>query len=78
MGVVAQSVELGNYLTVHHANGILTLYAHCSRITVHSGDAVRLGDKLAETGSTGNATGPHLHFEVHDGEDCLDPAYYLS
>ena len=77
VGVVAESVELGKYLTVHHADGVLTLYAHCSRITAASGDAVRLGDKLAEVGHTGNATGPHLHFELRDGEDWLDPKRYF-
>lgn len=78
VGVVGESVELGKYLTVHHANGVITLYGHCGRITVSSGAAVKRGDKLAEAGSTGNATGPHLHFEVHDGEDYLNPEYYLS
>ncbi|MBE7009259.1 MAG: M23 family metallopeptidase [Ruminococcaceae bacterium] len=78
VGVVAESVELGRYLTVHHDNGIVTLYAHCSRITVPSGATVRRGEKLAEVGETGNATGPHLHFEIHDGEDYIDPIYYLS
>jgi len=77
VGVVADSVEMGKYLTVHHDNGILTLYAHCSRITVSSGETVRRGEKLAEAGSTGNATGAHLHFEIHDGEEYLNPAYYL-
>lgn len=76
VGVVAESVELGKYLTVHHANGVMTLYAHCSRITAASGAPVKRGEKLAEVGSTGNATGPHLHFEIHDGETYLDPAYY--
>ncbi len=76
VGVVAESVELGKYLTVHHANGVMTLYGHCNRITAVSGEPVRRGDKLAEAGSTGNATGPHLHFEIHDGETYLDPAYY--
>ena len=78
VGVVGESVELGKYLTVHHENGVLTLYGHCSRITVSSGAAVKRGDKLAEAGSTGNATGTHLHFELHDGEDYLNPQYYLS
>ena len=78
VGVVGESVELGKYLTVHHENGVITLYAHCSRITVSSGAAVKRGDKLAEAGSTGNATGTHLHFEIHDGEDYLNPQYYLS
>ena len=78
VGVVGESVELGKYLTVHHENGVVTLYAHCSRVSVSSGAAVKLGDKIAEAGSTGNATGTHLHFEVHDGEDYLNPEYYLS
>lgn len=78
VGVVGESVELGKYLTVHHENGVLTLYGHCSRVTVSSGAAVKRGDKLAEAGSTGNATGTHLHFELHDGEDYLNPQYYLS
>lgn len=78
VGVVGDSVELGKYLTVHHEGGVVTLYAHCSRVSVSSGAAVRKGDKLGEVGSTGNATGPHLHFELHDGEDYLDPAPYLS
>lgn len=76
VGVVAESVELGKYLTVHHKNGVTTLYAHCSRITAKSGAEVRRGEKLAEVGSTGNATGPHLHFEIQDGETYLDPQYY--
>lgn len=78
VGVVGESVELGKYLTVHHENGLLTLYAHCSRILAASGDAVRMGETIAEAGSTGNATGPHLHFELHDGEELLDPVLYLS
>ena len=77
VGVTAESVELGKYVTVHHARGVTTLYAHLSRVSVSSGDTVRLGDTLGEVGSTGNATGPHLHFEVHDGEDYLNPQYYL-
>lgn len=77
VGVVADSAVLGKYLTVHHADGKLTLYAHCSRVTAVSGAEVRRGDKLAEVGQTGNATGPHLHFELRDGEDWLDPARYL-
>lgn len=77
VGVVAESVLLGKYLTVQHPDGIETLYAHCSAIAVASGDAVTLGDVLGTVGSTGNATGAHLHFEVHDGTAYLDPAWYL-
>lgn len=78
VGVVAESVLLGKYLTVQHANGAETLYAHCSAIGVSSGAEVKRGDVLGAVGSTGNATGAHLHFEVHDGAAYLDPAHYLS
>ena len=78
VGVVGESVELGKYLTVHHDNGVVTLYAHLSRVTARSGAKVAMGDKLAEAGHTGNATGTHLHFEIHDGEEYLNPQYYLS
>lgn len=78
VGAVGDSVELGNYLTVHHENGVLTLYGHLSRVTVASGDKVSRGDKLGEAGHTGNATGTHLHFEIHDGEVYLNSEYYLS
>ena len=78
VGAVGDSVELGNYLTVHHENGVLTLYGHLSRVSVTSGDKVSRGDKLGEAGHTGNATGTHLHFELRDGEVYLNPEYYLS
>lgn len=78
VGVVGESVELGKYLTVHHDNGVVTLYGHCSRVTAQSGAKVAMGDKLAEAGHTGNATGTHLHFEIHDGEEYLNPQYYLG
>ncbi len=77
VGVVGDSVELGKYLTVNHADGFSTLYGHCSAVTVSSGTTVRKGQAIARVGSTGNATGPHLHFEVHDGEEYLDPDCYL-
>ena len=77
VGAVAESVELGKYLTVHHENGISTLYAHCSSIDAAPGEKIEKGETIAAVGSTGNTTGPHLHFEVHDGEVYLDPTYYL-
>jgi murein DD-endopeptidase MepM/ murein hydrolase activator NlpD len=56
--------QYGNYVVVDHGNGVETLYAHHSLNLVHSGDIVRRGQKIAEVGRTGNATGPHLHFEL--------------
>lgn len=54
----------GNYVVVDHGNGVATLYGHHKLNLVHEGDIVRRGQKIAEVGRTGNATGPHLHFEL--------------
>jgi murein DD-endopeptidase MepM/ murein hydrolase activator NlpD len=56
--------DYGNYVAVDHGNGVVTLYAHCNRNYVEAGEIVRRGQKIAEVGRTGNATGPHLHFEL--------------
>lgn len=75
---VGESAELGKYVTVQHANDFATLYAHCQRITASSGQTVQLGDPIAESGATGQTTGPHLHFELHQDTVCLNPIYYVS
>lgn len=75
---VGESSSYGKYLTVSHENGYVTLYAHCSRVVASSGAAVAEGQKIAEVGETGQATGPHLHFELHQGETYLNPIYYVS
>ncbi len=54
----------GNYVVIAHANGTQTLYAHMSRVLVSSGESVSRGEVIGKVGSTGEATGPHLHFEV--------------
>ena len=54
----------GNMVEVDHGNGLVTRYAHASRLLARVGDLVRRGQKIAEVGSTGRSTGPHLHFEV--------------
>lgn len=72
-----ESSTLGNYIMLRHEGGYVTLYAHCSRVTA-SGGSVAMGDKIAEVGATGLATGPHLHFELHDGELYLNPIYYVA
>ncbi|MEM9482976.1 MAG: M23 family metallopeptidase, partial [Cyanobacteria bacterium P01_F01_bin.116] len=55
----------GNLVEVRHADGSMTRYAHNSRILVRSGQRVAQGQHIADMGSTGYSTGPHLHFEVH-------------
>jgi len=72
-----ESSSLGNYIMLRHEGGYITLYGHCSRVTA-TGGAVSKGDKIAEVGSTGLATGPHLHFELHDGDLYLNPIYYVE
>jgi murein DD-endopeptidase MepM/ murein hydrolase activator NlpD len=54
----------GGTLTIDHGYGVRTFYAHCSRVLVRVGQAVRRSDRIAEVGSTGIVTGPHLHYEV--------------
>lgn len=75
---VGESSELGKYVTVLHANDFTTLYAHCKCITASSGQKVQMGDPIAEVGATGQATGPHLHFELQQDTTYLNPVYYVS
>jgi murein DD-endopeptidase MepM/ murein hydrolase activator NlpD len=56
--------QYGNFVMVEHGNGVVTVYAHHRLNLVREGDIVRRGQKIAEVGRTGNATGPHLHFEL--------------
>lgn len=72
-----ESSTLGKYIMLEHSGGYVTLYAHCSRITA-SGGSVKMGEKIAEVGETGAATGPHLHFELRDGSLYLNPGYYVE
>lgn len=79
-GVVAHSGPLGAYgnlVLVRHAGGFATAYAHARRALVAAGERVRRGDPIAEVGATGNATGPHLHFEIRRGERAVDPLLFL-
>jgi murein DD-endopeptidase MepM/ murein hydrolase activator NlpD len=70
-------VGYGTYVVVAHGGGLYTLYGHLSKLGVAAGDHVRAGQVLGLSGSTGNSTGPHLHFEVRLGSDPVDPAPYL-
>lgn len=68
----------GIYVILDHGGGIQTLYAHCSAITVSEGDVVATGQKIAEVGSTGWATGPHIHFEVRQNGTPQNPVNWLQ
>ena len=75
---VGESSSYGKYCIVDHGGGYSTLYAHCSRVTASSGTAVKAGQKIAEVGETGVATGPHLHFELQRDGVYLNPIYYVA
>jgi LysM repeat protein len=79
-GKVTYADELrgyGNMIILKHAGKISTIYAHNKKNLVKSGDIVRKGQKIAEVGQTGKATGNHLHFEVRIGEKPVNPEFYL-
>lgn len=68
----------GNLVDIRHPDGSLTRYAHNSRLLVRPGQRVAQGEQIAEMGSTGYSTGPHLHFEIHaSGGGTVNPMAYL-
>jgi len=68
----------GNMIEIDHGNDLITRYAHASRVYVKQGDLIRNGQKIAEVGSTGRSTGPHLHFEVLVQGVPQDPQKFLD
>lgn len=67
----------GRYVVLDHGNGLRTLYAHLMEFSVRPGDKVRYGQQIGRVGKSGNATGYHLHYEVHRGGQTVDPLAYL-
>ena len=68
----------GNYIMINHGGGRVTLYAHMSSRAVTVGTTVNKGQVIGYVGSTGNSTGPHLHFEVRNNGGTVDPLTYFS
>jgi murein DD-endopeptidase MepM/ murein hydrolase activator NlpD len=69
----------GNKVEIQHPDGTITLYAHASRVLTRVGAKVRRGQQIAEIGSTGASTGPHLHFQIHPGgKTAIDPLFFFA
>ena len=80
-GLVLESTwhpEYGRVLEIDHGNGLSTRYAHCSKVLVQAGALVKRGQPVAEVGTSGRSTGPHLHFEVLLDGAPQDPARFLT
>lgn len=75
---VGEDDSYGLYLQLDHGNGIKSFYAHCQSICVKKGQQVTAGETIAKIGSTGTATGPHLHLELKCGNLRVNPAYYIE
>ena len=67
----------GRIIKITEPDGTQTWYGHMSRYLVKAGDQVRAGERIALVGAAGDATGPHLHFEVHVGGRAIDPLPFL-
>ena len=78
--VVTQEIHsaYGNMIEIDHGNDLITRYAHASRAFVKRGDLIKRGQKIAEVGTTGRSTGPHLHFEVWVQGVPQDPQKFLT
>ncbi len=80
-GIVAMSgwsnAGYGNMILISHGNGYMTRYAHLSVLAVNSGQAIKKGQLLGRVGSTGRSTGPHLHFEIIQGNGHRNPYVLL-
>ena len=75
--VASEEGEYGKHLDITN-NDVLTRYAHCSKLLVKEGEKVKKGQKIAEVGSTGNSTGPHLHFEIRRDNRTINPESILK
>ncbi len=67
----------GKLIILQHEKNMITIYAHNRELLVRESDTVRQGQKIAEVGQTGRATGPHVHFEIREGRTPRNPLFFL-
>lgn len=75
--MASSSGDYGNHYQIQ-IKDVTLVYAHCKKLYLKEGDTVKQGQEIAEVGSTGNSTGPHLHFEIRKGERKIDPQLVLD
>lgn len=73
-----RDLECGRLICIDHGHGFSTLYGHLKEISVKTGNKIREGQTVGTVGSSGNSTGPHLHYEVRVQSKPVNPAYYLN
>lgn len=75
--VISSTTGYGNHVYIQNGD-VVTIYAHCKTIYVKQGETIKQGQQIGEVGETGNATGPHLHFEIRKSGRVVNPEYVLS
>ena len=78
IGAIWGTTGYGRYVVIDHGDGFTTIYGHCSNLTVTEGQYVQKGYQIANVGSTGNSTGPHLHFEIRYNNVKQNPMNYVT
>ena len=74
--LASEEGDYGKHLKIQIGE-VSIIYAHCNNLYVNQGDIINQGQEIAEVGSTGNSTGPHLHFEIRISERVIDPEKIL-
>ena len=77
VSVAEENSEYGKFIKIINGD-VMTVYAHCKTLKVKVGDKIKLGQTIATVGSTGNSTGPHLHFEIRLENRYINPRYVID